>query len=87
MNRINVLWALPLVLPFVFVAMVRLLWAVAGFPEEPDVAMAVVVVAWTLFWSLFLGVTTAALVGSNQAKGNGIWWTLKDKEKSDERPS
>ena len=82
MKRVNVLWALPPILPFALLAMVRLLWAVAGFPEEPDVAMAVVVVAWTLFWSLFLGVTTAALVGSNQAKGIAIWWTIK-KEKID----
>lgn len=80
MKRINVLWALPLILPFVFVAMIRLLWVVMGLPWAPDnIGAGFVVVS-----AMILCVMSAIIVGIWQDDGSGIWWTFK-KEKSDEQ--
>lgn len=80
MKRINVLWAIPLLLPFVFVVMIRLLWGTLGLSWEPSFAMACFVVAW----AAILGVMSAVIVFIMQADGEAIWWTFK-KEKSDGR--
>lgn len=80
MKRINVLWALPLILPFVFVLMLRLLWAMLVLPWEPDEGMAGFVVAC----GMVLSIVSAIVVATMQADGIGIWWTLKNKEQSDD---
>ena len=74
------MWAIPPLLPFVFVAMIRLLWGMMGRPWAPDNIDAAFVVALGVSFSFISAVT----VGLMQSEGCGIWWTFKEKGKSDD---
>jgi hypothetical protein len=78
-NRINVLWAIPPLLPFALATMIRLLWCILGPPWEPDAEMAAVII----YASILLSLISVVVVGYTQSGGGGIWWTFK-KEKSDD---
>jgi Flp pilus assembly pilin Flp len=78
-NRINVLWAIPPLLPFAIAAMIRLLWCILGPPWEPDAEMAAVII----YASILLSLISVVVVGYMQSGGGGLWWTFK-KEKSDD---
>ena len=72
MTRINVLWALPLITPLVFVALVRLSWEMVGLPWEPNLLVACIVVGC----GMFLGVVATAVVGSLHIDGISVWWNF-----------
>jgi hypothetical protein len=67
--RINILWVIPPVAPFAFVAMVRALWAIIGLPWEPSTSAAGLVI----LCAFLTAIGAMVYVGLAQSIGLAVW--------------
>lgn len=71
---IDMKWGIPLVLPFMFLMMTRLLFWMAGAAWAPEVA-----VVFSIFFGFVLGIVVACAMF-----GEGVGWHLRVGGKCDE---
>lgn len=74
--RINILWLVPLIVPFALVVMVRLLWAVTGLPWEPSEDGA----GFLVTMAMIISFCSAACVALMQSEGVAVWWNIRRKQ-------
>lgn len=67
--RINILWVIPPVAPFAFVAMVRALWAIIGLPWEPSTDVA----GFIILCAFLTAIGAMVYVGLAQSTGFAVW--------------